>query len=129
MFWLIKVGEGVIALPDFYIWIMDFKNRSYMKDRVEFDLSKCFYCGKKFNPWEHKTVDHILPKSKEGILSKKNKAPSCQSCNSLKGEMEPESFLLALESIQRFEKDQAKRREHYISKVIRNVKQLIEWKD
>ena len=44
---------------------------------------ECFYCTTKL--WEgNRTTDHILPKSKGGILSNDNKVYCCKKCNQLK---------------------------------------------
>lgn len=52
---------------------------------------ECFYCGDRLNDFV-RTVDHIVPKSVGGILSKDNKVYSCRRCNQFKANTDPETF-------------------------------------
>lgn len=41
----------------------------------------CFACGEPAT-----TVDHIIPRSKGGKNSRKNRQPACKACNEAKGD-------------------------------------------
>ena len=56
----------------------------------------CCYCPVKLDTF-NRTVEHLIPKSKGGILSRDNKRYACHDCNSLKKNMTPEEFLAALQ--------------------------------
>lgn len=51
------------------------------------DNYTCQYCGKK---GKNLTVDHILPKSRDGKDTWENQIASCQPCNNSKGDRTPE---------------------------------------
>lgn len=68
----------------------------------------CYYCGRKLEnenvlDWGGKVVavqhywnvDHMLPVSKGGTNDIENLAPACKGCNSFKGNMTVEEFILA----------------------------------
>jgi HNH endonuclease len=44
----------------------------------------CWYCGKKMNPWNDFTIEHMDPSSRGGCDDLGNLVPACQSCNSRK---------------------------------------------
>jgi 5-methylcytosine-specific restriction endonuclease McrA len=71
---------------------MEFDGRSYSGVKFISSNSNCYYCGNPLDEYS-RTVDHILPKSRGGVLSKKNKVYSCLQCNQLKGDMTPDEFL------------------------------------
>jgi hypothetical protein len=52
----------------------------------------CAYCGYAFNSWGEMTIDHLVPRARNGSRGRENKFPACQSCNSSKGRR-PLSYL------------------------------------
>jgi hypothetical protein len=55
----------------------------------------CCYCGEKFSfGTKLMTSDHLIPVSRGGKNAPYNKRNCCSSCNSNKGSMFPEKFLL-----------------------------------
>lgn len=68
------------------------RNWKSFGNKEESNKYECFYCGERLNDW-NRTTDHIVPKSKGGILSNDNKVYSCRRCNQLKGDHDPETFL------------------------------------
>lgn len=54
-------------------------------NKIPTNKHECFYCGEPLNDW-NRTVDHIIPKSKGGILSNDNKVWSCKRCNQFKAD-------------------------------------------
>jgi len=50
------------------------------------DNNCCQYCGSR----DHLTLDHVLPKSRQGRTSWDNLTTACKYCNSKKGDMTPE---------------------------------------
>lgn len=50
------------------------------------DGFECKYCGNE----EDLTIDHIIPRSKNGKSTWKNLVTACKSCNSIKGDYTPE---------------------------------------
>jgi len=60
-------------------------------NKVPTNKHECFYCGDSLNDWT-RTVDHIIPKSKGGILSNDNKVWSCKRCNSFKADSDVVTF-------------------------------------
>lgn len=51
----------------------------------ERDNGQCFYCGVTLR-WDHKTVDHVIPKSKGGPDRTWNLVICCFDCNFEKGD-------------------------------------------
>lgn len=50
------------------------------------DGNTCQYCGSK----EHLTLDHVMPKSRQGRTSWDNLITACKFCNAKKGQLTPE---------------------------------------
>lgn len=44
----------------------------------------CLYC-KTFIPFEYGTIEHIIPKSRDGSNNNSNLAYACERCNQLRG--------------------------------------------
>ena len=93
------------------------------KDGV--DLNVCAYCNAPLDDLS-RTVDHLYPKSRGGILSNKNKVPACGDCNKLKGNMNVKEFQRALNALMFFEATNHKKQMAYLKKVKSNVGKIIE---
>lgn len=94
---------------------------NFTKDGV--DLNVCSYCHKAIDD-SSRTVDHLYPKSRGGILSNKNKVPACSSCNELKGDMTVDEFQLALKAMLRLETMNYKRKTSYLKKILINIPKI-----
>lgn len=73
------------------------------------DKFRCQYCAKRFSPFDL-TLDHIIPRSKEGPDDPENLAASCVPCNQRKGNRTPDEArmpLLATPSALRYGLDRA----------------------
>lgn len=66
----------------------DYTRKDWLKT-LEFFGYKCAYCGCEGELHQ----DHFFPSSKGGGYTKNNIVPACQSCNSRKGNIEPEYWL------------------------------------
>jgi 5-methylcytosine-specific restriction endonuclease McrA len=88
------------------------------------DLSVCAYCKCKLDEYS-RTVDHLYPKSRGGILSNDNKVPACGDCNKLKGSMNIEEFERALSGLIFYEHVKHKESISYLKKVKLNVESII----
>lgn len=89
------------------------------------DLNVCAYCNAPLDDLS-RTVDHLYPKSRGGILSNKNKVPACGDCNKLKGDMNVREFSRALNALMFLEQSNHKKRVSYLKKVKANVGKIIE---
>jgi 5-methylcytosine-specific restriction endonuclease McrA len=96
-----------------------------MKTKSGVDLSVCAYCNTPLDDYS-RTVDHLYPKSRGGILSNDNKVPSCGECNKLKGNMNVREFVRALSSMIYKEHNRHKAEISYLKKVKKNSEQIIE---
>ena len=59
----------------------------------------CCYCGCKFNPLNKgkvKTIDHLIPVSKGGANRSCNKKNCCKHCNTQKGDLLLQDFLILI---------------------------------
>ena len=74
------------------------RSRCNKKELLKKTNGKCFYCGKKLRPHET-TRDHVIPISRKGTNQKENLVPSCKKCNSAKGSMLLEEFILVLQTV------------------------------
>jgi len=95
--------------------------------KVEVNPKVCYYCKNEMDEFS-RTVDHLIPESRGGIRANKNKLYCCGDCNKLKGDMTPEEFERALNSMIRLESKGHKRRASYLKKVLGSVKILTEQK-
>lgn len=57
---------------------------------------KCYYCGTRITR-ENKSIDHVVPLSRNGGHHKTNKVLSCRPCNGRKAAMDVEEFRTMLE--------------------------------
>jgi hypothetical protein len=55
---------------------------------------RCVYCGRVFEPADL-TVDHVQPRARQGDHSGGNLVTACRSCNTRKGALKLEEFLVA----------------------------------
>jgi 5-methylcytosine-specific restriction endonuclease McrA len=56
------------------------------------DENTCQYCGSK----DHLTLDHVIPKSRQGKTSWDNLTTACKHCNSKKGHYTPDEIGMPL---------------------------------
>lgn len=89
------------------------------------DLNVCAYCNAPLDDLS-RTVDHLYPKSRGGILSNKNKVPACGDCNKLKGNMNVIEFQRALGAMMFLEHSNHKKQMSYLKKVKANTSKIIE---
>lgn len=78
--------------------------RVFVRDRF-----RCQYCAKRFEP-PKLTLDHIMPRSRDGSDDPENLATSCIPCNQRKGNRTPDEArmpLLATPSALRYGLDRA----------------------
>lgn len=89
---------------------------------------ECFYCGGRL--WNgNRTTDHIVPKSKGGILSNSNKVFSCLRCNQFKQDFDVEDFRGMVNFVlKEFDKEHKENTEYYRT-VIKRIDKLIEAKN
>lgn len=59
------------------------------REAKRFFNNRCAYCGREAELHQ----EHFIPVSKGGGYTKNNIVPACKSCNSRKGNIEPEYFL------------------------------------
>ena len=88
---------------------------------------ECFYC--KGRLWQgNRTTDHILPKSKGGILSNDNKVFCCTRCNQLKKDYDVEMFRGMVNFLLRELNKEHQERTEYYSTLLSNLDILIKEK-
>jgi len=56
---------------------------------------KCAYCGR-YMEFKESTLDHVVPKSKGGRLTRDNRVVACAKCNTRKGNRSVGSFVCEL---------------------------------
>ena len=76
------------------------------------DNHKCQYFGKQSNSL---TVDHVLPKFRNGQDTWENLVAACKSCNQLKGEKTPEEAKMPL-----LKKPKRPNRIHYFQRLVKD---------
>lgn len=95
------------------------------KTKSGIDLDVCAYCNAPLDDLS-RTVDHLYPKSRGGILSNSNKVPACGTCNQLKGSMSVHEFNRALNALIFLEQTNHKKQISYLKKVKRNTNTIID---
>lgn len=88
------------------------------------DLNVCAYCSASLDSLS-RTVDHLYPKSRGGILSNDNKVPACGKCNKLKANMDVKEFKRAVEAMLFLEQTEHKHKTSYLKKIRLNTEKLI----
>ena len=88
------------------------------------DLNACAYCNTPIDKYS-RTVDHLYPKSRGGILSNDNKVPACGDCNKLKSNMNVKEFHRALSAMIFLENTGHRKRIAYLKKVKANTEIII----
>ena len=76
------------------------------------DNYKCQYCGKQSKSL---TVDHVLPKFRNGQDTWENLVAACKNCNQLKGEKTPEEAKMPL-----LKKPKRPNRIHYFQRLVKD---------
>jgi hypothetical protein len=66
------------------------KRKDFMKHIKQRDNYTCVFCG-----YRGTTIDHLIPKSKGGLMTPLNTVCSCRVCNKNKGSKSLEEFLSA----------------------------------
>lgn len=89
------------------------------------DLSVCAYCKVNLDDYS-RTVDHLYPKSRGGVLSNSNKVPCCGECNKMKGNMSIVEFSRALNGLMFYEHTRHKESLAKLKKIKMNVDLIIE---
>lgn len=69
---------------------------------------RCAYCGAELQATTV-TVDHVIPRSKGGIRSKKNTKPSCRFCNMTKSDLSVKEFRNKLMELFKVDTEEGKR--------------------
>jgi 5-methylcytosine-specific restriction endonuclease McrA len=72
--------------------------RQFLFDR---EGGKCFYCDQPVRMWwngratprDGATIDHIIPKSRRGILAEGNVVLACFACNTARGDIPAVDYL------------------------------------
>lgn len=112
----------------------NFSDRSYSRKKLKSPPEVCYFCKCRItrmsgvDVFEKETIDHLQPKNKNGILSKKNKVRSCFKCNQLKGSMTVEEFLSFIESYIKILKLNWKRETNYAFKIKKTLIELTKQK-
>lgn len=73
---------------------MQLKKR-HRKHTYRTALKKCRYCGIPLT-WRNATIDHIVPKSKNGSDDSHNLAIACNRCNNDKDDLSEADFRMKL---------------------------------
>ena len=82
------------------------------------DGYKCQYCGAQSNAL---TVDHVIPKFRNGLDSWENLVAACKNCNQIKGEKTPEEAKMPL-----LKKPKRPNRIHYFQRLVK--KKQADWR-
>mgnify|MGYP000281159712 FL=1 len=82
------------------------------------DGYKCQYCGAQSKAL---TVDHVIPKFRNGLDSWENLVAACKNCNQIKGEKTPEEAKMPL-----LKKPKRPNRIHYFQRLVK--KKQADWR-
>lgn len=104
------------------------KNKS-SRYGVKFATNKgeCFYCGEELFD-SNRTKDHVIPKSKNGILSNDNKVWCCIKCNKLKADLTPEEFHEVLSFLMRRLKSDYQTTMNYYDNIFKRIDVIVKYK-
>jgi 5-methylcytosine-specific restriction endonuclease McrA len=61
----------------------------------------CCYCGKQYGSKSRRTIDHIVPKVKEGTIASNNILICCEKCNVSKGSQSLKEYIKNSKKIRR----------------------------
>ena len=89
------------------------------------DLSVCAYCKTQLDDYS-RTVDHLWPKSRGGVLSNENKVPCWGDCNKMKGSMSIIEFSRALNGMIFYEHTRHRINLSHLKKLKLNVEKIID---
>jgi len=93
-------------------------------NKIPSNDKECFYCeGRLWNG--NRTTDHLVPKSKGGILSNSNKVYSCDRCNQMKQDFDVEDFRGMVNFLLKELDKEHKEKTEYYRRVIKNLDELI----
>jgi len=94
---VIRSVDSAFAVPD-VIYLSDFKMTSHAsrcacnkKNIVLRDHSTCQYCGTMVS-LDSASIDHVIPRSRNGEYVWSNVVTSCVKCNQAKGDKTPEEW-------------------------------------
>jgi len=82
------------------------------------DNYKCQYCGMQSKSL---TVDHVLPKFRNGLDTWENLVAACKNCNQIKGEKTPEEAKMPL-----LKKPKRPNRIHYFQRLVKDKQ--VDWR-
>jgi len=97
---IIRTAQGIVVKVPLVMKLIKLIRKLYL-NRVPFskknvlvrDGFKCAYCG---NGGHRLTIDHIIPKSRNGKTSFENCVASCKPCNNTKGGRTPSEAAMYL---------------------------------
>lgn len=88
-----RSASGAWPIPTMVIVTSKFFRRPKKRKLSLYDLAKicdytCQYCFEKF-PLKSLSIDHVVPRSKNGSDEHSNRILCCRSCNLAKGDLQP----------------------------------------
>ena len=99
----------------------------FLTRRLRIDPDVCYFCKRHVGAYSNEpaTIDHLTPKSKGGIRSKKNTVPACFDCNQLKGDLTVDEFYVLVQALLRTNKSDFRKKEAYLLKIMSTVNALL----
>lgn len=92
-------------------------------NKVPSTKDKCFYCEHRL--WDsNRTTDHIVPKSKGGILSNDNKVHACKRCNAFKKDHDVDTFYGMVRFLVQEKEAEFKQSMKYYTTIMKNIEQM-----
>ena len=91
-----KKNNSVKTKTTKVIKVKSFENKDLtLKQSMLIVFKNCHYCNIKLDEY-NRTVDHLVPKSKNGSNHIENMVMCCDNCNSLKSNMDYADFVMML---------------------------------